>query len=109
MSATKVAILLEMVTLFGGSLVIHRAAEPDWYQTLIRSTRVGVAVTIVAATLFTLDDLGAGEFAATFGALIAIGYLLGAGGTLGPQLAALEASYFGSSATGVPQQKAGLK
>jgi chromate transport protein ChrA len=98
MSATKPAILAEMVILFGGSIVIHRSQESDWWLTLLHSVKVAVAVVAVSAVLLTMDDLGAGSEAAAFGGLLAMGYLLGAGGALGPQLVALTNGFFGSSA-----------
>ena len=102
MNPTKVAILLEMSVLFGGSLVLARSSEPDWWHTIIHETRTAVGIVIVSAVLLTLDDLGAGPFAASFGGLATLGYLLGASGALGPQLLNLEKQYLGSA---TPSQK----
>lgn len=95
-------ILIEMAILMGGGLLIAKQTEPTWWDALLHSTRVAIAVIIVGGVLLVLDDAGAGNVAAAFGGLAVTGYLLSAGGTLGPAIQSAEASAFGSAPASPP-------
>ena len=92
----KTLILLEMAILAGGALVQRRAVRGHDWQTVVLhdSTRVLIAVVILAVLLLSLDEVGLGNAAALFGGLVALGYLMAAMGWLGPALQKVEGELF---------------
>lgn len=102
----KAAILLEMMLLFGGSVVTKKAAGASWTDLFLSGTltKTATAVVILLAILLTMEEVGAGTVAVAFGGLIVLGYFLAASGALGPALLSVEQSYFGSFQTATPNQ-----
>jgi hypothetical protein len=92
----KGLILAEMGVLYGGGLLTAHAREGgSWTDLLVkRALRQGIAVCALGALLLVLADAGLGGAAAGLGGLIVLGYLLAAGGLLGPAVLELERRLF---------------
>lgn len=92
----KTIILLEMAILEGGALINRKVVRKhDWATVLLHdATRVSIAVLILTVLLLSADEVGLGEAAALFGGLVALGYVMGAMGWLGPGLVQVESELF---------------
>lgn len=91
----KTLILLEMTVLAGGGILSKHKKGSTWQQTLLHDDlRILIAVLILTTLLLSMDEVGLGGPAAGFGGLVALGYILGAIGWLGPAIQAAESQLF---------------
>lgn len=92
----KTIILLEMTVLAGGALVKRHASQnKTWWVAIHDSLRILIAILILTVLLLSADEVGLGTAAALFGFLVALGYVLGALGWLGPGISQVEGELFG--------------
>lgn len=94
----KTLILGEMAVLYGGSLVNEYKATGggNWTLGFLSKTvmKKGIAVVGLLALLTFLADIGFGTFAAMFGGLIVLGYLISMGAGLGETIVQIENEVF---------------
>lgn len=83
-----------MMALFAGHLVISLQSGKTIENVAVHDTLRPALVTVaLLALLLGMDEVGLGGAAAAFGGLVVLGYVLAAGGELGPAASGLVSQY----------------